>query len=269
MKIQVLDNNKPEESAEFINRHSEVQIIKLSASSVKTYSQCPRKYYYNYIDKQERKEWDHFDLGNLCHRTLEIFHDVYRQEGAKKGLSKLMSYSFKKAHRKEFQHVSAEMVHEAKELLSGYLKSVTGNMPTVKSVEADFSFNISDDVLIRGFVDRLDIMRDARYHIVDYKTTKNSRYLDPFQLKMYGIWLKEVIDPTITSFKASYVLLRHNSTLKGYEFTLEDLEKTKQELLTYASKIRSEDTWLPVPTRLCNWCDFEAICPAHQEQGGW
>jgi len=263
MKIKVL--NDEIDIKEKIER-PEAQIIKLSASSVKTYEQCPRKYYYTYIDKQPRKEWDHFDLGNLCHRTLEIFHEIYMKDGAKKGLSKLMSYAFKKAHL-EFAHVGKKMVQEAKKLLAGYLKSVTGNMPAVKSVEADFNFHISDDVLIRGYVDRLDIMKDARYHIVDYKTTKSVRYLDPFQLKLYGVWLKEVVDPTIKSFKASYVLLRHDSSLKEYEFNIEDVEKTKEELLIYAEKISTENTWVPVPTRLCNWCDFKDICPAQQQEG--
>jgi putative RecB family exonuclease len=261
--MKIIDNARDVEEPK-------VQIIKLSASSVKTYEQCPRKYYYTYINKQPTKEWDHFDLGNICHKTLEIFHDIYMQEGAKKGsLSKLMGYSFKKAAAEYTKILGPAMMAEAKELLAEYLKTISKSMPTVKSVEADFSFNISDKVLIRGYVDRLDIMKDARYHIVDYKTTKNARYLDPFQLKLYGIWLKEQVDPSVNSFKASYVLLRHKSKLKEYEFNIEDINKTKEELLVYAEKISTENTWMPIPTRLCDWCDFKAICPAHQDGGGW
>lgn len=256
--MEIIDNSK-----EALKR-VKTEIIKLSASSVKTYEQCPRKYYYTYIDRQPRKDWEHFDLGNLCHRTLEIFHEIYMKDGAKKSsLSKLMGHSFKQA-RKEFPNMRMPLVQEAKDLLMDYLRSVVGNMPMVKSVEADFNFHISDNVAIRGYVDRLDIMKDARYHIVDYKTTKNERYLDPFQLKLYGLWLKEEVDPTITSFKASYILLRHGAKFKEYELNEEDLVNTKKELLDYASKIKAENTWIPVPTRLCDWCDFKDICPAHK-----
>ena len=237
-------------------------IIKLSASAVGTYKQCPRKYYFNYIDKQPTKEWGHFDLGNLCHYALELFHKAY-MKGYNGSLSKLMGQCFEKA-RPKYPNIGQENLAEAKKLLTIYLKSVTGNMPVVKSVEGSFSFNLSDDVMIRGYVDRLDVLDDATYHIVDYKTTKNTKYLKPFQLKVYGLWLKEKIDPSVTNFKASYVLLRHNSKLKEYEFNEKDLEDTKKELLEYASQLKNENTWNTIPTRLCGWCDFENVCPANE-----
>ena len=87
-----------------------IEIIKLSASSMKTYDQCPKKYYYNYITKEERKQWDHFDLGNLCHKILEIFHLIYMEEGtSKKSLNKLMGHSFAEA-RKDFKDVPGNII---------------------------------------------------------------------------------------------------------------------------------------------------------------
>ena len=100
------------------------ELIKLSASSVKSYEQCPRKYFFNYIQRAPKKQWDHFDLGNLCHKTLEVFHEVYIREGTKKrSLGKIMSYAFSVA-RKDFTHVSDSMLTDAKDMLADYLKSV-------------------------------------------------------------------------------------------------------------------------------------------------
>jgi DNA helicase-2/ATP-dependent DNA helicase PcrA len=194
-----------------------IQILKLSASSMKTFDQCPKKYYYNYIAKEPRKQWDHFDLGNLCHKALEIFHEKYKIEGtSKRTLAKLMSYSFTEA-RKEFPNISNTLLAEAKDLIKDYLKTISGgNMPLVKGVETSFNFNISDNVLVRGFLDRVDVLKDGKFHIVDYKTTKNAKYLDPFQLLIYGLWLKHEY-PHIKDFKASYILLRHKSKLKSYD----------------------------------------------------
>jgi len=262
MSLKILDENGEEVSTK---PAGEIEIIKLSASSVKTYDQCPRKYYYTYIEKAPRKQWTHFDLGNLCHKTLEIFHQVYMQEGTKKkrSLAKLMGHSFKVA-RRDFPNMGDDLLSEGKALLMDYLEYVRSNgMPKVKGVETAFDFMIRDDVRIRGFLDRLDLMKDGRYHIVDYKTTKNEKYLDKFQLSVYGLWLKEKY-PEIETFKGSYVLLRHGAKLKEYEFNLEDIDKTKKELLSYADSIRNEDAWTPVPTILCRWCDFNNICPAQQ-----
>lgn len=246
--------------------NKETQIIKLSASAVKTYDQCPKKYYFNYIERAPRKQWAHFDLGNLCHKALELFHEIYMKDGtSKKTLAKLMGHCFSKA-RKDFPNMNDEMLTEAKELLSDYLASVKANgMPNVKGVETEFKFNITEDILIRGFLDRLDIMKDGRFHIIDYKTTKNVKYLDPFQLLVYGLWLRREY-PTMETFKGSYVLLRHGSSLKSFDFNLEDVDGIEKELISYANKIRNEDTWTPIPTALCNWCDFQSICPA---QSAW
>ena len=259
-KMKIIDDHKDE-------KESEIEILKLSASSMKTFDQCGLKYYYNYIAKEERKQWDHFDLGNLCHRTLEIFHDIYMNDGtSKKTLSKLMGHSFAEA-RKEFEDTNNVIITEAKSLIENYLKVISTNgMPLVKGVETSFNFNLSEDVLVRGFLDRVDILKDGRFHIVDYKTTKNTKYLDPFQLLVYGLWLKEEY-PSVDSFKASYILLRHKSKLKSYEFNANDVDKCKKKILDYASKInfsKKENHWTPVPGPLCNWCDFQKICPTQQ-----
>jgi len=248
---------------------SNIEILKLSASSMKTFEQCPLKYYYNYIAKEPRKQWDHFDLGNLCHKALEIFHQIYIEEGtSKKSLSKLMSHSFGEA-RKDFENTNSIILAEAKDLVKNYLQNVSKNgMPMVKGVETSFNFNIREDLKIRGFLDRVDILKDGRFHIVDYKTTKNVKYLEPFQLLIYGMWLKNEY-PDMDNFKASYILLRHDSKLKSYEFNSEDIEKCKKKVISYADKINGSvknDIWTPIPGPLCNWCDFKSICPTQQ---GW
>ena len=244
----------------------DLQIIKLSASSVKTYNQCNLRYYYNYIAKIPRQEWDHLLLGNLCHRALELFHREYLENGLNgNSLNKLMTKSFSLA-KKEFIGIAEASIVEAKSLLGDYLKNVIKNgMPLVKGIETSFDFALTDDIIIRGFLDRLDILKDGTFHIVDYKTTKNVKYLEPFQLLMYGLWLKHEY-PEIQKFKASYVLLRHGSKTKEYDFNLEDLKKVEKDLINYAMKIRQEDKWAPEPSVLCKWCDFVKICPS---QKGW
>lgn len=260
MSLKVVNNKDKEQEKE------KLQLIKISASAVKTYDQCPRKYFYTYIEKAKKKQWDHFDLGNLCHETLEHFHQIYMKEGSNKGsLAKLMGHSFGLARgNKQFAKVSDMMLAEAKGLCSEYLDRVKQDgMPNVKGVETSFKFHLREDVVIRGFLDRLDIMKDGRFHIVDYKTTKNAKYLDEFQLLVYGLWLQEQY-PDIDTFKGSYVLLRHKSKSKEYEFNAEDLRRIKKDLLDYADRIKAENTWTPIPTRLCNWCDFQEICPSQQ-----
>lgn len=264
-KMKIIENETDQEDPS-----REPQILKLSASSMKTFDQCPKKYFYNYVARKPKKQWDHFDLGNLCHKVLEIFHETYMHEGAKGGsLSKLMSYAFAEG-RKDFPKIKSELLIEAKELVQNYLKHVSKTgMPHVKGVETSFKIHVTEDILVRGFLDRVDILpKNGIFHIVDYKTTKNKRYLEPFQLLIYGLWLQNEY-PDIEEYKASYVLLRHGSASKSYDFNREDLEKVKKKIISFAENIWScehEDNWAPIPGPLCNWCDFKNICPTQQ---GW
>ena len=108
----------------------------------------------------------------------------------------------------------------------------------------------------------MDISKDGTFRIIDYKTTKNAKYLDSFQLLIYGLWLKHQY-PDLEKFRAAYILLRHDSKTKDYEFNIEDLKKAEKDIISYAGKIKTENQWVPIPTALCNWCDFKDICPAH------
>jgi CRISPR/Cas system-associated exonuclease Cas4 (RecB family) len=52
-------------------------LITLSASKLKTYSACPRKFYYEYMDRQESEKHPAAALGTAVHKTIE---KVYREQ---------------------------------------------------------------------------------------------------------------------------------------------------------------------------------------------
>ncbi|MBU1111800.1 MAG: PD-(D/E)XK nuclease family protein, partial [Nanoarchaeota archaeon] len=47
-----------------------------SPSSINTFKQCSRKYYYQYIEKLPTKKSIHLVRGNIAHSTLEDFYDI-------------------------------------------------------------------------------------------------------------------------------------------------------------------------------------------------
>lgn len=239
-------------------------LIKVSASSVKTFEQCRKKYYFTYIERAPKKTWDHFTLGSLIHKTLELFHRFYLEHPKSKSpRTKEMKNAFDLA-RKEF-NASKEIELEAFLLTKDYLNTLTNkNMLPIKSVEQPFEFEIDKNIIVRGFIDRIDEDKDGNLTIVDYKTNKNTTYLRPFQLSVYGLWLKKE-HPDLKTYNGSYILLRHKSKTKDYIFNLFDIDKVQKELLLYAKQIKEEKEWSENPQFLCKYCDFADICPAQKD----
>ena len=168
----------------------------LSPSRVKTYEQCPRKYYYHYIEHLPRKNWDHFDIGHLAHGALEHFHEKYRDdEHEPDNVAKLMKFAFQKKwdsmEADRSSSLGSNIIHEAKSMLKDYIRSLkyNGIGSKILSLEQEFKIPLNDHYQLHGVIDRLDLDQDGMYHIKDYKTTKSAKYIDAAQLKAYGIYL--------------------------------------------------------------------------------
>lgn len=242
----------------------EKKILKLSVSRVKTYVDCPQKYYYSYIEKLPKKKWDHFDLGTLIHGSLETFHSIYKSDDDKPKLRTLMKDCFKKQviiMNKGRSSLDPKIVREAQVLLLDYLEKIEkeGLGAEVLEIEKSFELKLSDKFKVRGYIDRIDRDADGVIHIKDYKTNKNMKYMEPFQLQVYGIPVFKMY-PDVKQYRASYIMMRFKGLHISYDFNKEDVVKAKTKLLEQGQYILEEEVWRPKPSRLCDWCDFRSIC---------
>ena len=256
----------------------------LSPSSVKTYEQCPRKYYYNYIKKLPKKDFTHLDLGTFCHDVLEQFHIAlpnttivcnFEDGGSCKDYDndgkcvhvyrKIMNEVFpaRKKHLAEKENIilkKAQLV-DAQKMVKEYIDNLKiGVVNGILYNERRFTFALTDKYMANGIMDRVD-RRDGVYHLVDYKTNKNEKYLEPFQLYVYGLALStyDDIDDDIGDIYASYQMLRLNKELK-YKITQFELDECKRKLIEYGDKITDDQKWIMKAGPLCNWCDYKDIC---------
>lgn len=237
-------------------------LIKLSASRAKTFEQCPRKYFYNYIERLPTKEWDHLELGTYVHAALEIFHR-YVKDGSTEPIRKLMGISSSEAFRRmtdSGKSLPDEQLQDAKAMLASYLRHIEQDgMPNVLDVEFPFTLQLNEHYDLTGVIDRIDRDPDGILHIRDYKTSKSARYMEPFQLNTYGLLLLDRFPDTVR-FRASYIMLKLDCQTIPYEFTVDDVAKCRDKLIKYADRITSEERWRAKPSRLCDWCDFKDVC---------
>jgi RecB family exonuclease len=241
--------------------------LRLSVSKTKTFLDCKAKFKFCYVEKLPRKEWEFHTFGKFCHSALEYFHKQYI-DGCLLPYNVTMGDAFKHAWAEFKDRMTPEMKKECWEILNGYLalasKEKQSGMPAnVIAAEKRFDFPITENIVLNGAIDRIQLDADNVIHVADYKTTKHKKYLknDWFQLLTYAYVLLHD-DPTITKVRGSYVLLRHDFEYITTEFSLAEILSVKDKFEEYAAQMRAEKEFPPTPTNLCNYCDYLQQCPA-------
>jgi putative RecB family exonuclease len=239
--------------------------LRLSVSKTKTFLDCKAKYKFNYIEKLPKKDWDHHTFGKFCHSVLEHFHKQYL-EGCLLPYNTVMNDSWKVAWAEYKDKMTPTMKKDCWDLINKYLKLVSlqkGQFPAnVIAVEKRFDFQVTENLVLNGAIDRIQLDDDDVIHVCDYKTAKNKKYLknDWFQLLTYA-YVIVTEDPSIKKVRGSYILLRHDFEYMTVEFDLPEILKVKDKFVEYARQMNTETEFKPNPTPLCNFCDFQNLCP--------
>lgn len=243
-----------------------MQEIRLSVSKTKTFDDCKRKFKFAYVEKLPKKDWDHHIFGKFCHKVLEDFHQVYI-DGCTEPFNKEMTKAFKAASIEYKAQMTPSMTKECFDIIHEYLKIISSDKKNnvsanVLAVEKPFDFAIGENIILNGMIDRVQLDDDNVLHVCDYKTVKNKKYLknEFFQLLTYAyVMIRD--NPDITKIRASYILLRHNFEYITTEFDVPEILTIKDKYIKYAEDIMAETEYKPNPTALCNFCDYQTICP--------
>ena len=241
--------------------------LRLSVSKTKTFLQCKKQFEFNYILKMPKKDRDYHIFGKFCHRVLEWFHQQY-VEGCLLPYNVVMTDAFKVAWGEYKEKMTPEMKKECWDIINGYLRLITqekkdGKSLNVIAVEKRFDFQIADNLVLNGAIDRIQMDDDNVIHVADYKSTKHKKYLknDFFQLLTYAYVIVSE-DPSVKKVRASYILLRHDFEYVTKEFTKKEILEVKNQYQEYAKQILEEKEFAPTTSALCNYCDFLQLCPA-------
>lgn len=245
--------------------------FRLSVSKTKCFTQCKKQYEFSYILKMPKKDKDYHIFGKFCHKVLEEFH-LSLMADKDQPLHILMSKCFKMA-KEEFGHqMTQEMIKECFSILNGYLEltskqRVNNELPNVLGCEQTFKVDIGNNVILNGAIDRVQVDSDGILSVIDYKTSKEKKYLekDWFQLLTYA-FVMYLEDNSIKKVRGSYVMLKHNCDMITKEFDIEEILTIKEKYLAYAQSMREEKEFKANISMLCLYCPFvEDICPDGKE----
>lgn len=123
------------------------------------------------------------------------------------------------------------------------------------------------DMMLRGIIDRLDLNPDGSITVTDYKTGRVPGVLQEHDrlggVHFYALLCERVLGIIPDSVQLIY--LRDATTIisKPNQQTLKALLNKTGAIWKAVCTACERDDFRPKPSRLCNFCNFKNICPAH------
>jgi DNA helicase-2/ATP-dependent DNA helicase PcrA len=246
--------------------------LKFSFSQIEAFSNCPLQYKFNFILKIPVLAKSVFVFGRVMHNTLRDFFSplltVFNQPGLfdDEKNKKLNFKDLVKAYELNWQVDGYENKEEKENYKNKGRKMLKlffdyyekEGWPEVVFIEKNFLTKIGGYVF-KGAIDRVDRLPDGTFEIIDYKTGNPKdklAYKDKRQLILYKIALEDGLGLKIS--KLSYFYLE-NGEKQSFESTEKLEEKLTTELLGGVQGIIKGE-FLPKPSMLCDYCDFNSIC---------
>jgi putative RecB family exonuclease len=136
-------------------------------------------------------------------------------------------------------------------------------------VEAELvtsSAGSDEPLLLRGYVDRLDVAPSGEIRVVDYKTGAAPREVFEakalFQMKFYALTLLRVRGVVPRQLRLLYLADQQVLSYTPDEAELIRFERTLVAIWSAIRRAAHSGDFRPSPSRMCDWCDHKAHCPA-------
>jgi putative RecB family exonuclease len=251
-----------------------------SHSQLSTYETCPHQYKLAYIDKiKTETEGIEAFMGSRVHDALEKLYRDLMKVNRLNSLEEILDFyhqSWEKNWKGMVQIVRKEYSAEdyqrqgEKCLTDYYKRYYPFDQGRTLGLEEYiiFPLNGEKDYWIRGYIDRLVLVDQSVLEIHDYKTSgklptqrkvDSDRQLAFYQMGVEARW-KE-----IEEVRLIWHYLAFGAEIKSSR-TPDHLQQIRQETFDLIRKIEADMQFLPKEGPLCDWCDYQSLCPKRKHR---
>ncbi len=246
----------------------------LSPSRAGDFLTCPLLYRFRTIDKLPEVASPEAVRGTVVHKVLEDLFDLPAEQRTADRAAEMI------------EPVWGAMLDEAPELralfgdegaeVADWLVSCRESLRRYFTLEDPRRLEpaeremyvetlLDSRLLLRGFVDRLDVAPTGEVRVVDYKTGQSpgpmfeARAL--FQMKFYALVLWRLRGEIPTVLQLIYL---GNGEVLRYSPDERDLlavERKVEAIWKAIARAAETGDWRPNRTALCGWCSHQALCP--------
>jgi putative RecB family exonuclease len=248
----------------------------LSPSRAADFKTCPLLYRFRSIDRLPEKPSVEQARGTLVHAVLERLFDLPSTGRTPAAAGDLVSPQWDRLVTEQpelaglfadgDEEAAAAFLRSAAALLEGYFAVEDPRRLEPAERESLISAVVDGELLIRGYLDRLDVAPDGALRVVDYKTGGAPREAFEaralFQLKFYALvlWRTRGVVPRVLR-----LLYLKDAEVCDYAPDADELvrfERTVVALWRAIEAATAAQDFRPRPSRLCDWCSHQALCPS-------
>ncbi|MBW2986347.1 PD-(D/E)XK nuclease family protein [Candidatus Woesearchaeota archaeon] len=255
-----------------------------SPSSIKLYQQCPRKYYYQYIQKLKTLPSIHLVRGNVAHTVLEKFFDTdisdYTMDNFKVKLSNVLQelllqewaaaknrLTVLRLTSEQYQFYFEETLLMLFNWLDQFANEVTYQHGTFQErfkilTPIREKYYLSKVFNVRGYIDAIENINDE-IRVMDYKTSKSFGISDhKLQLAIYALLYQEVHG--VLPHKVGVYFLKDKPKVIKVDEQLVEFAKKEIELVHQNTVSEEIADYPKKKSGLCKYstgqCDFFDTC---------
>jgi putative RecB family exonuclease len=260
----------------------------LSPSRAGDFKQCPLLYRFRAIDRLPEQPSRAQIRGTLVHAVLERLYDLpapQRSPEAARGLVRpvweelcaelpdLVEQLFESSGDPELPI----WLESADVLLEAYFRLEDPRRLEPAARELLVETELASGLLLRGYIDRLDVAPTGEIRVVDYKTGAAPRPVAEvralFQMKFYALALLQQRGVVPAQLRLLYLADGESLTYEPDEAELRRFERTLEAIWLAIRTAGEHGDFRPNRSRMCEWCSHKALCPAWEgtppEYPGW
>jgi putative RecB family exonuclease len=249
----------------------------LSPSRAGDFKQCPLLYRFRAIDRLPERPSRAQIRGTLVHVVLERLYDLPAAQRSLPVAQELVGPAWEELCAQEPELVN--QLFEGPEdpelpswlastgpLLEAYFQLEDPRTLEPEARELLVETELESGLLLRGYIDRLDVAPTGQMRVVDYKTGPAPRPVAEaralFQMKFYALALLHLRGVVPAQLRLMYLADTEWLTYEPDEVELRRFERTLDAIWQAILTAGESGDFRPNPSRLCEWCSHKPLCPA-------
>lgn len=246
----------------------------LTPSKISAFTSCPLAFRFSVLERLPEPPSLPAVRGTLVHRALQLLFTyvdggsrtrVRAEEALQDAFADLMARDSDLAGLQLTPEGSDVLMRQAGVLLDRYFEIEDPNSVRPAGLELDMQVSV-DGLNLRGIIDRLDVLADGRFAVVDYKTGRAPRAEQAKSrlsgVQLYAFLCEEILGQRPAAVRLLYLRDRVVVSAEPSDMSMRGVRQRAAAVWKAIERACEHSDFRPSPSALCNWCAFQAYCPA-------